>query len=187
MLLFFGYFMWWELLFRFKKQILIVIACAGLYGAGWWSGVETTEPVIVTKTKIEEKIVEKERIIIKEIFIEVTKKDTKKTTTITESKDGSKTTVIKEETKEESDKKSNKDSDADKIASTDKTTQNTPKVVSTLPKYRIGMVTEIQSISDFSELNYGFSSGVRLFGPLWLGGTYLIKSKTATLEFSYEF
>jgi len=190
-----------DLLLRFKKPLGIIALFLATLSAGYWYGVESVEPVIVTKVETVEKEVIKEVIVEKivEVIKIVTKKDEEKekTTVVIENPDGTKKTTITEKTKTKqessTDKDKNKDlgKETDKIV--DKTEKSTPTVVS--PKkpnrYRTGVfaaaTTKEITHSDFRNLDYGVLLGVRAFGPIWVESTYKIDSKYVTLGASVEF
>lgn len=182
--------MWWNLIFRFKKQLLIIAASLSMFGGGYWYALSSTEPTIVKEIQIVEKVIEKEVIIEKEVFVEVSKEDTEKTTTVTEKPDGSKVTVISEKTSKGSTKDHSKDANITKDISKDKKTKEIPIVIhKKVTKYKLGFfaANKLSSLGKKEEADYGLSGSIRLAGPVWVDSSYQIRNHELTLGVSVEF
>ena len=162
--------MWWDLIFRFKKQLFIIGLAVAAFGSGWWYGVDSVEPVVAIAKKsssLEKKIEKKDESV-------------KTVTKIVEKKDGSRETVITQVKNTKSSTKTAK--------KTEKRT--TPKILPPLlpNRFRSGITlgTNLPNWKD-GELDYGVSVGLRAFGDFWLEGQYFIKSKNITVGVSVEF
>lgn len=169
--------MWLIFLKDHWRSLAVLVAMVACFGGGAYLGRQSVEPQI----QVQEKIVEKEKIVT----VEVDKRhETKDATTVTVTKpDGATTTTTTEhtETKEEKSASTKKD--------TSKTDDTRPAVEP--DKYRVGAFAarSLPSIiaDPFAMPNWGVAAGMRVLGPAWVDGSYNFGNKDITLGLSVQF
>jgi len=175
-----------ELLLKFKKPLLLLLAALVLLGSGYYYGSKNSKPQV----KIETKEVIVEKIVEKKVFIEVKAKEEHEKTKIVvvKSKDGTETTTTEtvKDTKENSSVTATSDKETDKLVSKETTVTPVAK------KYRVGAmaVLALPKLNDPTNLekpDYQVMAGRRIMGSLWVDTGYQIKTNSLLFGASWEF
>ena len=172
--------MYLELLKKFAKPLLALLAVLVLFVSGYWYGKKSNPAEIKTVTveKVVEKIVEKE--------VSKQKQDTDKVTKTITNKDGTTETTVTEHT--------HTDTDISKSSETDKSTSIVAKTdtkFDTASKYRLGLNARLNVTDTISDHRfdpaYGATAGMRVVGPIWLDTEYNFSKRDISLGISLEF
>ena len=162
------------------KLIIGIVIIILTFGTGYCLGKKLTNPRIITKIEVREKIIEKI------ITLEVEKKDEKKhiVKKIIERPDGTKETIIEEKTEviSETSKKNHKDT------VTETKTKIDEKVAVIPSQYRASGLAIVRANDIKSILvDYGAIGEMRVLGPFWAGVGFTYKQKAAIISVSVEF
>jgi hypothetical protein len=159
-----------SILFKYWKQLLILVAGCALFLGGYYRGKQNS------RVEIQEKIVEK--IVEKEVEKKHEKRKVK--TVITKQKDGTETTTIVENSETDTQKESVRLEEKKAEIST---------TTSPGPSYAIGAraVIDLSDPLRIPPSSYAISAGYKIWKPLWIRGDYDIKKHDISVGFDWMF
>lgn len=177
--------MWLTFLKNYWRPAALLVALLTCFGGGAYLGRKSVKPQV--EIQVQEKIVEKEKIVT--VVVEKEHEVTDSTTTIVQNPDGTSTTTIVEHTETTSESSSETQQESETVAETN--AQIKPSTTAHEDKYRFGLfaartVPEILE-NPLYKPNWGVSAGTRVFGPAWVDTSYNFGNKEVSLGLSIQF
>ena len=169
--------MWLLFLKDHWKTFAVLFALVFCGGFGYYKGRQSAAGQV--RVEIQEKIVEKEKIVTVEVEKKKTNKETKKVT----KPDGTIEETTKETTESETTANTTKESS--------KTSETKTKTATAQDKYRLGVFAarDIPGLlkDPLKKPDWGLQAGVRVFGPAWADASYNFSNKEMSLGLSVQF